>query len=56
MARREREVVVSARVRPDERARIRALAELEGMSVAALLHELLVPAVDGRLQERVARR
>lgn len=48
---RERPAVISTRVFPHDRARIRALAELEGVSVCEALYRLLIPAVHARLTE-----
>ena len=51
MAKRQRPVVVSTRVLPNERALIRALSEAEGVSVCEALHRVLIPAVRTRLAE-----
>lgn len=48
---RKRPVVVSTRVRPDERALIRALSEAEGVSVCEAVHRALMPAIRARLAE-----
>lgn len=48
---RERPIVVSTRVDPRERALIRALADIEEVSISEALHRLLVPAVRERLAE-----
>lgn len=53
MTKRERPEVVSTRVAIEDRARIRALAELEGVSVCEALHRVLLPAVRARLDELV---
>jgi hypothetical protein len=47
----ERPRVLSTRVRPRERAEVRALAELEGTTVCELMHRLLMPEVRRRLVE-----
>jgi hypothetical protein len=48
---RERPEVISTRVYPQDRARLRALAELEGVSVCEVLNRILVPAIRVRLAE-----
>jgi len=45
---------VATRVLPHEKARIRALAELEGVTVAEAVYRVLVPAVSKRLRELAA--
>ena len=50
----ERPVVVSTRVAPAERGRIRAVAEAEGVSVCELLHRLVMPQVDDHLRQDLA--
>lgn len=49
MARRNRPIVISTRVRVYERALIRAVAESEGVTVSEAVHRLLMPAVQERL-------
>lgn len=51
---RQRPGTISTRVRPDERALVRALAEAEGISVSEVLHRLLMPAVRARLAQVAA--
>ena len=47
----QRTTVVSTRVLPDDRACLRALAELEGVSVCEAMYRVLMPAVRERLAE-----
>ena len=51
---RERPVVVSTRVAPAERGRIRAVAEADGVTVSELLHQLVMPQVNDRLSRDLA--
>jgi PHD/YefM family antitoxin component YafN of YafNO toxin-antitoxin module len=48
---RQRPVVVSTRAQPEEAGVLRALAELERVSVAEVVHRLLIPAARARLAE-----
>ena len=48
---RARPLVVSTRVRPNERALIGALAEAEQASVCEVVYRALIPAVRARLRE-----
>jgi hypothetical protein len=52
----KRPVVVSTRVSVNDRARIRALAELEGVSVCQAVHDLLMKSVAARLADLVTER
>jgi hypothetical protein len=54
MSVRSRPVVISTRVSDDNRALIRALADLKGISVSEAVHEVLIQAVRNRLAEIVA--
>ena len=54
MPTRSRPVVVSTRVSQGDRALIRALAEVKGVSVCQALHEILIQSVHQRLAELVA--
>ena len=51
---RSRPIVVSTRAKPEEAALIRAAAEAEALTVAELVHRLLLPAVRSRLSKLAA--
>ena len=50
----ERYVVMSTRVELGERARVRAVADTDGITVSQLIHRLVMPQVDDRLRRDLA--
>ena len=49
----EKPVVLSTRVTPAERGRVRAVAAQEGRTVSDVIHGILMPTIDERLMREL---